>query len=183
MLPHGGGPRGPLRRPATAAGRAIAGTAVVAAYLLLLPLAGTAGAGTAAAESAVRAREVRHVVQRTNIARSTARCPAVREDPRLDRAARQHAAYLARVGRLTHHGAGGTSTGQRARRNGYRWSAVGEAIAQGYRDATAVVDAWMDSPPHRRLLVTCGYRDIGVGVARRDGRKWWVQVLATPAGA
>ncbi|MFI9048711.1 CAP domain-containing protein [Streptomyces sp. NPDC053427] len=184
MPRNGGGPRGPMRPVAAAVGRA---TAVITACLLMLPLAAPATAGAVAGaregHGVIRARALRHVVERTNGARRTVHCPAVRQDARLDRAARQHAAYLARTGRLTHQGAGGTTTGQRARRNGYRWTAVGEAIAQGYPDAAAVVDAWMSSPPHRHLLVTCGYRDTGVGVAQRNGRTWWVQVLATPAGA
>jgi uncharacterized protein YkwD len=28
-----------------------------------------------------------------------------------------------------------------------------------------IVDAWMNSPPHRRIMLTAGYRDAGVGVA------------------
>jgi uncharacterized protein YkwD len=30
---------------------------------------------------------------------------------------------------------------------------------------TAMVAAWMHSPPHRRIMLTPSYRDIGVGVA------------------
>ena len=47
------------------------------------------------------------------------------------------------------------------------WS-LGEDIGWGTGSestAAAMVRAWMNSPPHRRIILDRGFRDIGVGVA------------------
>jgi uncharacterized protein YkwD len=41
---------------------------------------------------------------------------------------------------------------------------------------TGIVNAWMHSPPHRAIILTAAYRDVGVGVApavpTRSGSSW-----------
>jgi uncharacterized protein YkwD len=57
----------------------------------------------------------------------------------------------------------------RVRRAGYarcRWL-VGEILAWGVgprSSAAGTVRAWMDSPPHRRILVSRRYRELGLGM-------------------
>jgi uncharacterized protein YkwD len=48
---------------------------------------------------------------------------------------------------------------------------VGEVLAWGDGEkatAQATIRAWLHSPPHRRVLLTRGYDDVGVGVAQGD---------------
>ena len=52
-----------------------------------------------------------------------------------------------------------------ADRRGYRYSAIGENLAVGYRNANAVVSGWMNSPGHRRNILTSGFDEIGIGIA------------------
>jgi uncharacterized protein YkwD len=33
-----------------------------------------------------------------------------------------------------------------------------------------LVDEWLDSPPHRRILLDSGYRELGVGIAAGEPR-------------
>ena len=66
----------------------------------------------------------------------------------LTNAAQSQANYMASIGRMTHTGAGGTSVGTRVTRAGFRWSMVGENIAYGQTSSSAVVYAWLTSPPH-----------------------------------
>ena len=55
---------------------------------------------------------------------------------------------------------------------------AGENIAWGYRSASEVVDAWMDSPGHRANILNCGAKSIGAGVAwAKDGTPYYTQVF------
>ena len=61
----------------------------------------------------------------------------------------------------------------RVRRTGYPAGssdvALGEDIAWGEGSLSspeAIVDSWMSSPGHRAVILTPGYREMGVGVAR-----------------
>lgn len=48
---------------------------------------------------------------------------------------------------------------------GYRYRAIGENLAVGYRSADAVVDGWMRSPGHRQNILGSGFDEIGVAIA------------------
>ena len=52
-----------------------------------------------------------------------------------------------------------------ADKRGYRYRVIGENLAVGYRSANAVVDGWMNSPGHRRNILTRGFDEIGIGIA------------------
>ena len=92
-------------------------------------------------------------------------------DRRLHRAAAAHARDVAPRGYYSHVTPEGERLTDRLRQSGYisgrvPWR-VGETLAWGRgRMATpaAAVEAWMKSPPHRRVILG-RYRDIGVGVA------------------
>ncbi|MFG2638174.1 CAP domain-containing protein [Streptomyces sp. NPDC048362] len=105
-------------------------------------------------------------------------CAPVRLRRSLNRAARTHSADMARHRRLTHVGPDGRRPTDRMRAAGYRPGATGEAVASGAASARAVVGQWMDSPPHRAILLTCRYTDAGVGVAHGPGGPWWTLDLA-----
>jgi uncharacterized protein YkwD len=119
----------------------------------------------------------------TNDARRRHGCPALTVDARLVQAARRHAADMASRGYFEHRSPSGTDAGDRVAATGYDWSSYGENIARGQDDAAEVVRDWMDSPSHRENILTCGYREVGVGRAYDSDRKaYWVQNFATPDG-
>jgi uncharacterized protein YkwD len=89
----------------------------------------------------------------------------------LSDAARRHSADMVRRRYFSHTAPGGSGLLQRIRRSGYLHSAgrwrVGENLAwgtPGRSSPRATVRAWMDSPPHRRAILTPSYRDAGIGV-------------------
>ena len=43
------------------------------------------------------------------------------------------------------------------------WSTLGECIAAGYTSPRSAVDAWLNSPPHRAILLGENYTEIGSG--------------------
>jgi uncharacterized protein YkwD len=96
---------------------------------------------------------------------------ALRGDGDLARAARRHSADMVRRSYFSHVTPGGADLGARIRAVGYgsgrSWRA-GEALGwgTGARATPAeLVDEWLASPPHRRILLDPGYRELGVGVS------------------
>lgn len=123
-----------------------------------------------------RLRKERRVIALVNIHRKRHGCQPVRGRTVLRQAARRHSLLMARRSTLSHRLAGEPGLGVRVRRAGYtRWTLVGENIAYGYRTPSAVVRAWMRSPGHRRNILDCRFRHIGVGLVSRNGVPWWTQ--------
>ena len=92
----------------------------------------------------------------------------LRENAQLERASRRHAADMVRRLYFSHDSPGGASPTDRARRVGYVKSScswqIGEVLAWGVAGrstAEATVQAWMDSPDHRRILVSRRYGELG----------------------
>jgi uncharacterized protein YkwD len=94
----------------------------------------------------------------------------LRDDGRLQLAARRHSADMVRRDYFSHDSLSGDSPSDRARRTGYvragcSWS-VGEVLfwGAGSRSTAArTVRAWLDSPGHRQIILSPSYADGGVG--------------------
>jgi len=97
---------------------------------------------------------------------------ALRESGRLDRASGRHSRDMVR----NHYFAHGDFVG-RIRASSYLSGAgawfVGENIAWGsgsYGTPAGIVRIWMNSPPHRHNILSSGFHDIGIGIARGTPR-------------
>ncbi|MFE7772967.1 CAP domain-containing protein [Streptomyces sp. NPDC057445] len=133
--------------------------------------AGQAGSVAASAATAER------VLALVNLERLRVGCPAVHEHPALERAAERHSAEMATGGRLTHMGRGGVSVGERLHDSGYENEYYGENVARGSQNAPSVVRSWMNSPDHREIILTCTYREAGVGISHGPDGPWWTFIL------
>lgn len=82
------------------------------------------------------------------------------------RAAGEHSRDMVRRRFFSHVTPEGETPLQRIDRAGFRGQTVGETIAWA-TDATprTVVRMWMQSPPHRQVLLDCSYRTVGIGIA------------------
>ncbi|MET9337353.1 CAP domain-containing protein [Nonomuraea sp. NPDC003804] len=114
------------------------------------------------------------VVRLTNAERVRKGCAPLRVDRRLTSSARAHSVEMAESGRFAHDSPDGSSPWRRMERAGYRDGAA-ENIGRGYSSAEEAVRGWMGSPAHRRNLLHCGYRAVGVGVVSGPGGPWWTQ--------
>ena len=96
---------------------------------------------------------------------------SLRTNAQLDLAAGRHATDMFERRYFSHVSPGGGELADRARRSGFAkrgctWM-VGEVLAWGVASrstAAGTVQAWMNSPSHRRILITRRYGQIGIGL-------------------
>ncbi len=112
---------------------------------------------------------VAEVVRITNVERARAGCPALLLDSRLATAAQLHSEDMAANNYFSHTSQDGRSFVDRVRAQGFG-SPAAENIARGQRTPASVMSAWMNSAGHRRNILNCTLRAIGVGFA--PGNVW-----------
>jgi uncharacterized protein YkwD len=128
----------------------------------------------------------RGVIGATNLERQRLGLRALKEDARLDAAARKHSEDMLARGKLTHASKqkGLETPARRADAEGVRWRKVAENVAfyEGYRPSGAqVVDDWMNSPPHRVNIVDPDFRLLGVATACGGAKCYVTQMFAVEA--
>ena len=156
-------------RHASDARRATTATLVVVA----LPLAGAAVAPADAGAQSCKTRrslpaQTLCLINQERRARGLA---ALGGNAKLGRAANGHAADMVRRSYFSHVSPEGTSFSERFRRAGYMrgcssWSG-GETLAWAFGSEASPasrVSAWMQSPPHRAVLLGRSYREVGIAV-------------------
>jgi uncharacterized protein YkwD len=110
------------------------------------------------------------VVKALNRVRADAGLKPLRSAPSLRTAARGHSAAMLELGFFSHESADGTAFSERIRRHytnrGWRTWSVGEALlasAGTTIEPDAIVEAWLESPPHRAIILSPTWRDAGIG--------------------
>ncbi len=84
----------------------------------------------------------------------------------LARSAGGHSSDMLRRRFFEHAGPGGPSLQSRLKKVSYRGAAAGENIAYGSRfNAKLVMQAWMNSPPHKANILSPRFKFLGVGIA------------------
>lgn len=121
------------------------------------------------------------ILELTNKARAEKKLQPLIINPLLTKVARAHSANMAKKGEMNHI-LDGKSPADRVKMAGYDYSRVGENIAFG-ENATIpqIFTGWMESKGHRENILQEEYREIGIGIARKDkGEKYYTQVFGTP---
>ena len=123
------------------------------------------------------------VVVLTNAERAKVGCAALKRHEALDRSAQVHGADMAEKNYFSHTGKDGSSPVDRIARAGYPGNTgQAENIAAGQTSPSAVVQGWMNSAGHKKNMLNCAYKSIGVGYAhnaRAQYRHYWVQNFGT----
>jgi uncharacterized protein YkwD len=96
--------------------------------------------------------------------------------PALQAVAQAQADDLARLGRLGHIGADGSTLADRLQRAGYVACASAENVANGMPDIRSTIASWMDSPDHRANILDPEVTQFGFAGTGET----WVLVLARP---
>lgn len=126
------------------------------------------------------------LTDRTNAARRAAGLPGLSRSVNLMQAAQLQADQMVKAGRLAHELPDQPYPTLKARLTAVQYEprAAGENIADGPHNATEALAIWMDSTRHRANILSKDYTELGTGVAAaRNGRLYFVQVFARPAGA
>jgi uncharacterized protein YkwD len=123
------------------------------------------------------------VIELINVERANAGLPALSPQGQLGSAAQLHSADMACKNYFSHTGLDGSSSADRAQRQGYSSGFVGENIAAGYSSPANVVAGWMNSAGHKANILGVDYTEIGIGYAfgeNSDYGSYWTAVFASP---
>lgn len=125
------------------------------------------------------------VVQLTNIERQKVGLPPLKFNSQLARAAQEHTNNMAKGDFFSHSNPNGSSMGSRISATGYPFAYAAENIHAGGATPEEAVNGWMNSPGHRRNILSKKAKEIGVGYyfLANDGGKvkykhYWTQVFA-----
>ncbi|MBX9398236.1 CAP domain-containing protein [Streptomyces sp. TRM72054] len=127
--------------------------------------------------SASASSAVQRVVTLVNSERGKAGCAPVKLNAQLTKAAQDHSADMASRRTMSHTGSDGSNPGDRITKAGYAWRTYGENVAYGYSSPEQVMAGWMSSPGHKRNILNCAFKEIGVGLAQPGN--YWTQDFGT----
>jgi uncharacterized protein YkwD len=121
----------------------------------------------------------RELLKLINQDRARAGVESLKIEEGLTRAAREHAAGMARQGTLTHLLPDEEGLAARvAGRSEVRLTKIGENVARG-RTIEGAEEELLESPPHRANLLSPEFNVVGLGVIRKDGEFWVTQVFGS----
>ena len=88
---------------------------------------------------------------------------SVNANGQLAAAAGTYAQYMATANFFGHDGPDGSNANSRAIKAGYAGSWRGETLAAGQVTGAAAIDVWLNSPPHRVIVLDPTIREVGIG--------------------
>jgi uncharacterized protein YkwD len=152
-------------------------------FLFAVPQADYFDRETAALREREEVRE--QMLAAVNTARKRAGLGPLKADSRLDKAAQGHAEDMLKRGYFAHESPSGTTVRERSQAAGYAWRVIGENIAFGQTSVDEVMETWINSPGHRKNILTPSFTELGVGLAMGLGpdgtyQVYWVQNFGTP---
>jgi uncharacterized YkwD family protein len=118
------------------------------------------------------------VIRLVNIERRKAGVKPLALDDQLGKVARIKSQDMASTPYFSHTSPRYGSAAKMVSSFGLKWRMTGENIASGYTTPAGVVKGWMNSPGHKRNMLSPRYNLIGVGVAasyKKNGRLYWTQ--------
>lgn len=120
----------------------------------------------------------------TNDNRSENNAPLLTVNPLLEQAARLKARDMVEHEYFAHVSPDGTDPWHWFNQVGYQYTFAGENLASDFYETDEVLEAWMDSPLHRKNILNPKYTEIGIAVetGRYKGRKvaFVVQMFGSP---
>jgi uncharacterized YkwD family protein/spore coat assembly protein SafA len=125
----------------------------------------------------VKAKEM-EVIRLVNVERAKYGLKPLAHNWELSRVARFKSKDMAQLGYFDHTSPTYGSPFKMMSDFGIRYSYAGENIAMGYRTPEEVVKGWMNSPGHRRNILSSNFTQIGVGYAvNSQGTPYWTQMF------
>ena len=157
--------------------KSVARFAVAAVSAGVMALGGPAAASAATCANADvvptagAISEIREAILcEVNAERTQRGLPALKAQAQLARSADGHAKDMVKRGYFAHVSKDGRELTDRIRSTGYlkgRWS-IGENLAWGtgvLATPASIVQAWLNSPGHKAIMLSKDFRDAGIGLA------------------
>lgn len=117
-----------------------------------------------------------------NTLRSAAGLPALQLNSELNAAAATHALDMSVQNRPWHFGSDGSSPILRAQRAGYTKTLLGENISETYETELQTLNAWMEDPSTKAVIMDERAEDLGFAWFQQPGGKiWWTLVVGGTA--
>ena len=154
---------------------------LILAGLLLLPAAAPVAATTPADPTVTAAQSAALVY--ANKERTARGLVALRLDPRVLAVAQARAEAMAQADVLSHMQADGNTASGLLSAASVTWYGVGEIIALNSdatvaSSASGAISQWMNSSPHRAILLSANYNYVAFGVAvSATGKRYWAGVF------
>jgi uncharacterized protein YkwD len=130
---------------------------------------------------------VDRVLTLVNQHRNQAKLKPLKLNPHLNASAQSHSQNMALNDFFGHEGLNGSTPDERILAAGYDYAVVGENIAAGFSTPEAAVQAWMNSPSHRKNILHPMMEEIGVGFYLLENdtgsvnyRYYWTQDFGKP---
>lgn len=127
------------------------------------------------------------VLTLVNQHRQQAKLKPLKLNDQLTASAQAHSQDMALNDFFGHEGFHGSTADQRILAAGYNYAVVGENIAAGFATPEAAVQAWMNSPSHRKNILHPMMKEMGVGfyllendIGSTNYRYYWTQDFGKP---
>jgi uncharacterized protein YkwD len=131
---------------------------------------------------------VQLVLSGINAVRAEAGCVPLTLNRQLMATAEAHARNMAEDDFFGHRDRSGKGFPARVRAQGYPLSLAAENIAAGQKTPEQAVQAWLNSPGHRKNVMNCRFRETGIAMVYQPDDKplkgqsmglryYWVQVF------
>lgn len=114
------------------------------------------------------------VLQQINTLRGNIGAAALTPNPQLEAAALAHSRDMSAQNRAWHWGSDGSSPLDRARRQGYAGTVVGENISESYETEIQTLSAWMSTRDTRDVIMDPTATQLGFAWFKEpSGKVWW----------
>lgn len=140
----------------------------------------TGTSGNTGQTSAISA-EANEVIRLVNVERSKNGLSPLKANAELSKVAAAKAQDMINNSYFSHTSPTYGSPFDMMNKFGINYTAAGENIAYGQKDAAEVMNSWMNSSGHRANILNSNFTEIGVGVAKdKNGTPYWVQMFINP---
>lgn len=119
------------------------------------------------------------VIEWTNIERKKHNLASLKENPLLNSSAEEKLRDMFQNQYFAHYSPSGVGVGDLVEQSGYEFIMVGENLALGNFDGDRdLIEAWMNSPGHRKNILDKHYQEIGVAVGKGmfEEKEVWIAV-------
>jgi hypothetical protein len=106
--------------------------------------------------------DTQEIIRLTNIERKKSNLPPLQANKQLTKAAQDKAADMMHFGYWDHYSPSKRTPWKFILDAGYEYHFAGENLAKDYIDNQTLINAWMDSPPHKANILNKNYKDIGI---------------------